>query len=397
MSDVLLQVLIGEKRGAKMLRNRDEGFALVGVLLVTVSLLTVVSGILVYGATTNKRAVDEQSQARAFYAAESGISHAIAKFKVLLEAGNLPDWPNTEEEAYARGPFAQSTGGEEPKYKAWIYRETGNYLRIIAQGEDKAIIRNVSITISNPAAGGNGVGRWPTCNYPSTKVSWTGNGNADHSKVTYSTVEIQNHKTETITVANEFYAENLSFKPNGILKLVGKGPVTVCIKNLNLNGNAQPYNLIFDIDGDIELISEKVSAISNSNVHIGAKTVLTMWADTVNLNKTVITDLATEIKVPTTWPRLISRSIDLGQHTTFGSDSSRPMIVYLVGTNALSGKNQSVIYGKVWTASGSVSSGSATIQVPSSIKKDFDELYKQVPFPGIHSGNVKIEDYTNRL
>ncbi|MGI6544109.1 MAG: hypothetical protein ACOX44_13860 [Limnochordia bacterium] len=219
-----------------MVNNRDQGFALVGVLLVTVSLLTVVSGILVYGSTTNKRAVDEESQVRAFYAAESGISHALAKFKAMQEGGTLPEtWPASDVDAL-KNPFVTSVEGVKPQYVAGIYRQgDSSELIIIAQGKDRAILRNVSVNITVPGLGGDGViGAWPICNYPSTSVTWTGNGTADHSKVTYSDVGIGNGSTE-ITVANEFYAETLRFvNPNGILKFVGEGPVTVCIKSIVL-------------------------------------------------------------------------------------------------------------------------------------------------------------------
>jgi hypothetical protein len=415
-----------------MVRNRDQGFALVGVLLVTVSLLTVVSGILVYGNTTNKRVVNEESQARAFYAAESGISHAIAKFRALQEEDALPDtWAKNEAEAFADEAFVESEEGKKPQYKAWIYRPDQNSpeFTIIAQGEDRAIVRNVSVKITAPGLGGDGViweelANSPSCNFTSVttvkgKDDFSGemkidSYNKDGILIEYDEIKLtSNGSNLTINVNGPYFlAKRIEVTSNTSVTFV-KDPkntedVTICIKGgkenkpgLEINNSDETKRGIeFALDGNVDLVASQIMFRNKGRLVVGANTNLTIWADVLETNNILgyvdhATDVPEVLETPSTWPRIIVAK-KLVLNDELGRASSRPVIVYLRNKASVSGS--SYVYGAIWPSS---KAPSYSIKLPSGYTTEtFAAKLRQVPFPGtveLVSTDVQIRDYTNRL
>lgn len=366
------------------MRNDDRGFALVSVLVISVGLLTVVSGLLMYASTTNKRAVTEEQRARAFYAAESGINHTLA---LLRNGVTLPNSNPPSKGAIPDGePALTSSTGTLPEYKVWLYIDPEDQQRkIVAQGEDGIALRNVSVAVT----GSNGPSLEDGSVVPITWPSCT----CDISGPSKGKIEVNAGNTKTITAPGIYDSINVNsngklyINTSGAIKVKGQfevnanaevivnadGPTSLCASNLNLNSNSL---LDIRVDGPVSICSSGLSINSNATLNLDIEGAVTMCANTVNMNSNgklkiarnaslttwingnlelnsnfLTTDYGDDSQDETTWPRIVVRKgLSINSNVKLGASGRRPVLLFMdpTYTNDVTLNANAELYGAIW-------------------------------------------------
>lgn len=296
---------------------RDKGFALVGALVLTAGLLSVVSGLLALGNVSTRRTALEHHRNQALYAAESGINHALA---VLRNGASLPDSePPEEGRLIPDGPPAiANPEGERPHYAVWLFRDSSDGKRhIVAQGGEATVLRSVSVVVGAgsvfPAGRSEGQPPFP--------IAWESCGGG-------TVLPVASHGETEIAEPGAYLVDGpLELKSWSKLRVTAAGDVRVCAPSLVLG--------------------------SHSSIEIGPSASVSFWVTgsmTDNAQST-IADKGSIEDDAATWPRFFIRGpLNLKAQTIGGGTSQRPILFFMDPdhSGAVTMYAHSELHGGIW-------------------------------------------------
>ena len=373
-----------------MIRD-DRGFTVVGIMVMSLSLLIVVSGIMVFGSATNKRAASEEQRAKAFYAAESGINHVMALLRagVDLKDRYLVAAPADGESIISKEPYVvASLGDTKPKYKVWMYYDDKNQLIIVSQGEEGTAVRNVTVSVTGGTPPTMEDGEvvdinWPTCG---CSINTASKGSIEVNKYksytissssVYDNITInQNGKLEVLTSSETKVTGKIEVNKDARMTVKGSGQYSLCSNSLQLNStslfsidnsastaictNKIAINsgsiLELNVNGAVTLCTSDSEFNSNGKIKLARGTNFILWAsgDVLEMNKDFsITDIygSKDQDDKSTWPRIVvKKKLQLNSSARLGTETQRPFLIFMDPDYAgIVELNQSaVIYGAIW-------------------------------------------------
>lgn len=372
-------------------KRDDKGFMLIGVLVVSIGLFTIVSGITYFGLNTNKRTVSEAFRAQAFYAAEAGVNHALA----MLRAGaDLPlSEPPKDGLVPEDEPPIVSAPGTKPVYKVWLYIDpVDGQLRIASQGEEGTIIRHAMVnvveggeggsapqvgdggvvpiswpscacSITGPSQGSLGIGYWPnyspyTISAPSiySDINVAASGvlnliNAGELKVTGTHQLNANTRMIVQSAGNmTICANRLQLNSNSFIDADVTGDFSVCTSEFHLNANTY---VDLNVDGKAIFHTTQSNINSNSRLRLSANTALLFWHEGwLELNSNFHTDdFGSSSQDQSLWPRIVvQRGLQLNANVQLGNIGSRPVLIFMDPeyTDPIELNSNAKIYGLLW-------------------------------------------------
>ncbi len=134
---------MGGRESRRLILNGEDGYFLVLALAVTTILLVIASGLAMMGTAALRAARIELDRARALYAAESGLHHALQL--LIAQGAGISQLASANPN---REPW--STLGEGQEYRFWV--DTANPVcasyRLLADGRSGERLRRVRVLVS---------------------------------------------------------------------------------------------------------------------------------------------------------------------------------------------------------------------------------------------------------